>query len=232
MVGFPDNNNSVIFWYLSAVFVISFVYYPIMKIDLDIYMNYIAPILALFILGYLGYNDSFIGGALIRYGIFYKGLLRCAGEMALGGVCFNFALRLPENTSIKEYRCFITFVEMMGYIISMIYACSNINHSYDFFILVLLAASISISFSGRSYSFLWFQRIKIPIFISELSMGIYVMQASCIVVVALFFSEKSIIFRTIAYLLFLISSAFFEAFLYRLSLHYTKKIYKRYFCEQ
>lgn len=174
MFGFTGFFATGVSWYLSTLIIITFILYPILYKFRKMYVCYIAPIIIMFIYGYIVRNDMTIGNPVQIYGFLYKGLFRGLAGMSLGCISYYLSNVIRKNNLLGGGRkCFLAIVEIFGYVISIVFMMiyNNLNDS-DFIIILLLFISITISFSKQSitYNFL---NYKICNFLGVFSLSIF-----------------------------------------------------------
>ncbi len=182
MTGLMQYNLNSIDWYLSVLIISIMIIFPLLLLNYDYFSFVVSPIIVLFIMGYLCRGSESLSGVEVWNGFFYKGFLRGFSEMLLGGICCNLSYTLSQYRELTLLRRVLTFTECMGYIIVLVYATLKTNMKYDYFALFVLCVAISISFSEMSYM----QGIRILrkydksiVFLSKLSLCVYVCQAGC-----------------------------------------------------
>lgn len=163
--------NSVV-WYLSAVILSMMILFPLLIKNRNVFMNILAPLIAIFLLGYLCKTYGTINSPSKWTGLFYKGFLRGMAEIALGCVCWekSQSIKRVEFTSLGKY--ILTGIEIGCYIFSIYWMWGHTTSKMDFIILALLAIAITISFSEKSFTYDWFLSEKYA-FCGKLSLYIY-----------------------------------------------------------
>ena len=138
-------------WYLSAMVFCMFLIYPLLYKTRDIFVHIIAPVLVVFILGLL-YAE---GGLSITGKWFpqhYRSLLRAFAELSMGCVCFEICCNLQKQIPGTTKRMLFTIAELLCYLTALAFAAFwKGDMRMDYFILLVLAVGITISFSGLSY---------------------------------------------------------------------------------
>lgn len=135
-------------WYISAMILAMFFIYPIYRYRENVFTYIIAPIISVFAYGYLFQNYGKVA-TLDWLGVGTAGLLRAFAGISLG--CISYAISTNINKEgKKEYA--LTFIEIAGYLISLLYMqMMPYGICNDFTIIGVMAISISISFSGKSF---------------------------------------------------------------------------------
>lgn len=104
MFGFENSGFIDVAWYLSALFIVSFLIYPILLRQKRGFVLYAAPLLVLFIYGFFSRTlNGAVNMPVHWYGLCYKGLLRGIAGMSLG--CISYALaEKVKNILFQEKR--------------------------------------------------------------------------------------------------------------------------------
>lgn len=103
-------------WYVSAMFLIMFVLYPIMHKDKEIFLTVVAPLVSIFSFGYLYQNFNTPRNPPVWCGFCYKGMIRGLAEICLGAVCYVLAQKLHECRLTSVGYVFFSFMENICYI--------------------------------------------------------------------------------------------------------------------
>ena len=174
MFGFKNSGFIDVAWYLSALFIVSFLLYPILLRRKRGFVLYAAPLLVLFIYGFFSRT---LNGAVNMpthwYGFCYKGLLRGMAGMSLGCISYALSDKIKKHSFSQKERAVLTAVEFAGYFTAVFHLVfCPVQESLDFFIIFLLFVSVTISFSGRSHSATLFDR-RIFVFLGEFSLPMF-----------------------------------------------------------
>lgn len=196
-------------WYLSVLLFVSFVFYPILLKYKDKYVLYFAPIITLLTLGYICYTSGSICVNAEWNGYVFLGMLRGIGVMNLGFICYCLTEKLKKKDFSVLKNSLLTFVECFGYLSAVLYAFFyEIYDSTSFYILALLAVSVIISFSNKSY----LQKVfnpKICSFLGGWSFSIYITHFYITRKVDVWFWESSVIQKfVICWIIILIVSLY------------------------
>jgi len=179
-----------ILWYLSALIIIEFIIFPLLVKHKKKYSLYIAPIISFVLLSYL----------LIKYGniispwkkdIFvYKSLVR--GYMAINFGIFLYSIcEYFKKIDYKRItKIILTIIEQFGYISVFILSNKTSAHNrFDTLILLILAVSVLISFSGNSL-LNNFANNKVFYYLEKLSLPMYI-NNWCVILIVQYVIEKA-----------------------------------------
>lgn len=139
-------------WYLSAMILSLFILYPIYRRNKKRFEYYIAPAIAILVLGYLFYNTKSLinPNKYLHYGL--KSTFRAFAEICLGVVCYVLCEKLKTAKITRTKAHLLSVAELFGYGASIYYMqCFDLYPEYfDYVALFLMMFSIIISFSGLS----------------------------------------------------------------------------------
>lgn len=160
-------------WYLSGMILSMWILYPILRKNPDVFLNIVAPLVAVFVLGWFSSRYGNIKFQLDFENGICLGLLRSIAELCVGCVCFSVYKRLKL---IQEPRCMIRVLATAGELVTMI-SVFFISYKYyrsqtDFLCIFLLAIGITLCFSGLSYSALLTRWVRLN-WVGEFSLAIY-----------------------------------------------------------
>ena len=109
-------------WYISAMLIAMFVLTPFVIKFRDIFLKYIAPALAFFILALLFHSYGNLNAVGAWIGVFNSGFLRALAEISLGCVCFA----VSEKGFIEKFpKPVLIITELTLYTLVILYANKN-----------------------------------------------------------------------------------------------------------
>ena len=151
MYGISSSYPTGVAWYLSAMFMVLMVIYPLSIRYKTLYKNIIAPLCAVVLIGYIMRCTGNIGSDPgIYLGIMPKGVWRAFAEISIGAILYDVVNRINMIRFSRHMKIFLASLEVLGYL-----GVAYIAHKYtagqtDFFILLLLMISMTITFSQKS----------------------------------------------------------------------------------
>ena len=158
-------------WYISAMLIAMFVLTPVVIKFRNIFLKYIAPALAFFILALLFHSYGNLNAVGAWIGIFNSGFLRALAEISLGCVCFA----VSESGAVEKLpKPVLIITELALYTLVILYANKNIGSVSELSIVIMLAFAVTISFSPKSS--LAFLNNKLVLFLGKLSFPVYLTQ--------------------------------------------------------
>lgn len=147
LTGYRANSAT---WYLSAMLIAMALLYPILLKYRSTFLTYIAPLIAIFLLGYMYQNwDIPFAGPSRWLGFTTRGLVRAVAEVSLGATCWAIGQRLSKIKPTKLLSGIFTLTGVGGLVIILVYAWDGASAQVDFVMLMLLAYVITIAFSGK-----------------------------------------------------------------------------------
>ena len=114
-------------WYLSAMLLVMLLLYPLYAKNKRRFENYIAPLIAIVLLGYLFmHGQSLLNPSkkfelLYKYPITYKGNVRAMAEICLGVVCYRICEWLKRIDFTKLGKIVLAVIELFGYGFAIVY---------------------------------------------------------------------------------------------------------------
>lgn len=176
MAGFPGSWVTGVAWYLSAMYIVMFIIYPIYRYKRDIFINIVAPLSIVLIYGLFAHNYGHLNQPDMWMGFIFKGVLRSFAGISLGCVVYEIGLSLKGQNFNFVVKGLLTLIEVVGYIGVFIYAYYMHLSVYDFFVVMLITVCVLISINGVSYTekmnhMLWV--MKISKFLEKLSLSVF-----------------------------------------------------------
>lgn len=184
MSGINLGNVLHIEWYISSMLLAMAVLYPICRKYYFTFTRYFAPLIALFVIGYMQEKTKSLTGVSVWMGFCYKSTLRALVEVALGATCFEVSRYLSEvfENADKKWKLFWTAVEAGCFGGSVLFVLTTMEKKYEVLVLGLFFVMIAIATSGISYGASVFDR-KIFYFLGKMSLPVYLGQLAAIYIV-------------------------------------------------
>ena len=173
-------------WYISAMLISMLALYPLLRKNRNVFTWVIAPLLAIFILGYLSHEHGWLNETTKAWQLVYPGLLRAVAELSLGCVCFGMCERLQRVQPKPAGRALLTAMEFLGYLVVIAAMCFLNVGQRGFVLLFVLAGCMTLSFSGLSNSAAWFRGRIFP-WLGKMSLIVYLLHFRVKDVVRLWF---------------------------------------------
>ena len=152
MAGMPSQIYNGNTWYISAMLLSLLILYPIVRKNKEFFIKYIAPIIAIFGIGYISHNFSSILVIEQWSGFVYYGIIRGIAEICIGCIVYYLSQKLKKIKFTKIGKKLLTFIEFSLYILVIIFMCKCSLKSYCFVLLVLIMIPICITLSDTSHS--------------------------------------------------------------------------------
>lgn len=163
-------------WYLSSMFLMLLILYPLCHYFYDTFTHIIAPFVGVISIGYIIRFMGALGNPTGKIGIFYAGNVRALGLICLGMFSFELFRVLQEQETVHQKRILFTVIEITGYLFVLLYMTSNfIERKYGGMIAIILCILVGISFSELPYGqsffnnrlFYFLGKCSLPIFLSQ-----------------------------------------------------------------
>ena len=144
-------------WYISAMLIAMMFIYPLMRAKPDLFTCVIAPLLVIFIYGYLsktfsGTVDPYKWISILGFGI-YGGILRALAGLSLGCICFGIAQQIKSLHLTKFTKTLLAIIEFVLYFSAVYALLWSSNSRSDYLVILLFALGITLSFSFPSIHF-------------------------------------------------------------------------------
>lgn len=173
--GFTYTNVDVIEWYISAMLIAIMIIYPLAFRFYSMFSRVIAPVGSLWILGILMYNYGTFSDQDRWLGFGYACVFRAIAEISLGVSAFEFSRIISYIHHSDRARNVLTVCEAFGFLLAVGYSFSSYNKSYDVHVLIFMAISVALSFSGLTKGNELFSN-KVIFFLGKMSLPIYLCQ--------------------------------------------------------
>lgn len=183
-------NITVVTWYLSAMLLSMYILFPLMLKNQEVFLNIIAPLTSFFILGWISQNIGHLRAPTRWLGFCYNGFLRSTAELCLGCMCWELCNQIKKFRFSVVAKVLLSIVEFSGYIFVIIWSYSKGASHMDFVLLMILAISVTISFSGEG---IVAQKLNHKFFykLGDISFSIYLGHYFWTRVLTDFFPEKT-----------------------------------------
>ena len=173
--GFDSTWVNKLTWYLDVWFMVTFIFYPLLRKHYDVFVKIVCPLLALFVLGYMAHEYDGIAGVDGWTGMFYKCFLRGLSEMALGCSTFSLTRQISRYEFTRFGKKLLGFLEILCYVIVFRYACTEVDVKYSFPVIFVMWIAVILSFSGINPChgffdkpvFYWLGRVSLMIYLNQ-----------------------------------------------------------------
>lgn len=159
-------------WYLSAMYIAMLALYPMLRRWKDKFTYIIAPLIALFCLGYISQSYGNLNQYVNNYRLVYAGILRAFADLSIGCICYEVCEKIKTVRFTRVSQVLITLVQFLGYS-GVIYCTTNLPvKQFDFVMLLGLAVCVPLTFSGQGILTPFFQK-GIFMWLGKMSLIIY-----------------------------------------------------------
>lgn len=135
-------------WYIGSMLLAMLVIYPLCRRYYSVFSRLAAPAAGLLITGYLVYKTGCVAGSGVWLGWTYKCNLRAIAEICLGICCFEVCRLIRGRQYTFVQRLLFSLTEAVCYLMPLVFMCSSVDRKYEGYVVMMLAAAVTISFSG------------------------------------------------------------------------------------
>lgn len=144
-------NINGIEWYLAAMLLAMALIYPLLKKAPKYFCVALAPLLFLFISGYLfNVNDQSYNTISDWNGFMCLGVLRAVAEVAIGCTLYYVTSISSQKKDSSLSRLFFTLADLACWIIVFGFMTSELENSYEFTAVYFVIAGLYLVFSGKT----------------------------------------------------------------------------------
>lgn len=164
-------------WYLSVMFFVMPMFYPLLRKYYSMFVNVLAPVLALGLLGWLSYTYGCVTEVTEWTGIAYKCMFRGMADLALGAVAFEITRHLTALHLTSRQRFWLSALEGICFLGVFVYMLFTFEKRYEIYCVFAIMAVVVLAFSGQTYGT---QALSNPVCqaLGRFSMPVYLTQAS------------------------------------------------------
>lgn len=173
--GIYSQNLIGVEWYISTMLLAMIVLYPLCKKYYTKFVRIVAPLIAVFLVGYMCHETGGLSLTSDWAGICAKVQLRAVAELCLGIFGFEVTRFLKRLNISGMTKAILTIVEWMCYIFAILFAISTLGREYEPYALYALFVAVVLSFSNQTLT-CEILNIKIVYFLGKISLPMYLMQ--------------------------------------------------------
>lgn len=179
--GFDGCRLNTVEWYISAMLLAMAVIYPLCKKAFDTYSGVVAPLSAIFVMGWIFFSCGAMSGASRKMPLElgYVCLFRAFAEINLGIFAFRAARVLKRERWSQRERMVLSAIEWSGYAVAVLFSLFAVPIRYELIPLFCLLVSVTLTFSQVSYN----DRVwnhQVIYFLGKCSLVFYLNQLSAI----------------------------------------------------
>ena len=160
-------------WYISSMLLVMLAFYPILIKHFDAFVKVIAPLIAVFILGWIYRNYKELISPYLYLGHMYKGHLRAIGEIALGAALFPLIRRFSELRLNKIAKAAVTCAEVLCAAGSVALMATVKSKDFDYLVLLLMAILVVLTFSHQGIAADAMDRCRLNFTLGRISLPLY-----------------------------------------------------------
>lgn len=150
--GFRDYVYLGYSWYLSSMIWGMLLVFPLLRRNRDLFYCVIAPVVAVFGLGYYSWNYAMLGYISLDSYIFSAGLIRGIAELSLGCLCYKASKKFGGGVVLSKSGKIATTMFEILLLAAVAYRVIfyQSNSVLDYVVFFLMAIVVTIAFSGQS----------------------------------------------------------------------------------
>ena len=133
-------------WYLSSMFFAMLILYPILRKKRDFFCRILSPVLAVVFL----YLRLLEGNGGFVFDLNVRSLFRAIAEICIGCTGYAVCCSMKQKTYTRFGTFFLSILELGGYAVVLIMAFLFKIEAFDSYLLIFLAVSVPVTFSGKS----------------------------------------------------------------------------------
>lgn len=162
-------------WYLSAMILVMLAYYPIMIKHFNTFVRIIAPLIAIFTLGYISKGLHSLTNPSYFTGLLNKGTVRAIGEIALGVAVYPLIQALSRQSFSAIAKRLITLATVISVVGATLIMAFRSSYKFDFICLMFLTFIVIFAFSHQGsladkfdnrFSF-WLGKLSLTLYLSH-----------------------------------------------------------------
>lgn len=192
--GFNGCRLNTVEWYISAMLLAMAVIYPFCKKAFDTYSGVVAPLSAIFVMGWIFFSCGAISGASRKMPLElgYVCLFRAFAEINLGIFAFRAARVLKRERWSQRERMVLSAIEWSGYAAAVLFSLFAVPIRYELLPLFCLLVSVTLTFSHVSCNdSIW--NHQAVYFLGKCSLVFYLNQLSAIYFVQRYAADRTLI---------------------------------------
>ncbi len=161
-------------WYLCQMFLAMMVLYPLCRKYYRSFSRIVAPLIAVFLVGFLITNTGSLYDSSSWLGIASKSLFRAFAEICAGVFVFEVYRYVEKLNFKKGDKIFLSVVEILCWLSVFMFTFTTVRDRYAGQMLILLCIALCLSFSNATYGMKFFNN-KVFYFLGSLSLPLYLL---------------------------------------------------------
>ena len=158
-------------WYISAMMLSMLLLFPLLLLLKNRSYTYLFLLISALSYCWLFFTMGSLENPYRWQGLFYSGLVRAVAGISLGVFCSGVSLRL-KGTALSGHA--LSAAELFCYAAVLLHSAVTGRSHADFLLVLLLAAAVSVSFSGRASTARFFCRYeRFCLTCGEFSLALY-----------------------------------------------------------
>ena len=177
MAGIQTFRLNAVAWYISAMLLAMLIIYPLVRKYKKKYTCFIAPLIIIFLAGFMSHEYGSLRTPMQWLDFCYKGTLRAFLEINIGVVAYEICQYLKTINFTKLGKKLLTFLEVACFTsIFLIVQFLDNSPRIDYVMLVILATGITIAFTAKTYTYslcsnkfcYYLERLSLPVYLNQM----------------------------------------------------------------
>lgn len=173
--GIYSKNLIGVEWYISTMLLAMVILYPLCKRYYNQFSKIIAPIITIFLVGYMCHETGGLSRTADWTVVCAKVQLRAIAELCLGIFCFECCRYISKLNIRGCIKGVLTITEWGCYMAAFFFAISTLGRKYEPYALYALYIAVMLSFSKKTFSKGILDN-KIVYFLGKISLPMYLIQ--------------------------------------------------------
>ena len=144
--GFGSANEM---WYISVMMIVMLAYYPLLLKHFQVFVRIASPLIAILTIGYLYKGLGSLLDPTHFAGVVYKGMIRGAGEIALGVALYPAISALQKLSLTDLAKTLISVCNILCWGFTVVIITFHQNNTLDIIALLLITVGTVLSFSHQ-----------------------------------------------------------------------------------
>ena len=183
-------------WYISAMLLAMFILYPFCRKHYEVFTKIAAPLLAIFIIGYLAMvsHTTLNPHNMLEGTLTLRGMARSVGVIALGAACFEAARTFREKTALTRAGQWCMTLLMIALLVFILYDMTFVKSKvFDIMTFALIALLSFCAFVNQGVFAHIFDN-KVCYFLGRMSLLLYLCHIPMVAVVRMIYKSGSGLF--------------------------------------
>ncbi len=199
--GLPEKDVLTPEWYICQLLFATMLLYPLCRKYYKIFSRIVAPMVAVLVIGYLLETTGSLMDSTYWLGLFSKSFARAVAEICAGVFAFELCRYINKLNFKKADRVFLTVVEVVCWVLVLVFTFTNIDDSYAGHFFIFLCVALCLAFSDVTYGKACYNN-KACFFLGSLSLPIYILHPIAQKIVEVCYAQGSNALKVTVFVVF------------------------------